>query len=82
MRLRLEAAAGLEPVKAGHHRVEQDHVGGDLVDERQREVAPHRDQHRRAGTLDRLGQEAQGVGRVVDDEDHVATEFSHRRRAP
>ena len=68
----LQAAAGLETVHARHHGVHQDHVGRDRSHDRQRLLALERDQHGHAGLLERVGQHAQRVGRVVDHEHDIA----------
>ena len=68
----LEPPAGFKTVHAGHHGVEQDDVGRDLVDDPHRGGAIHRDHHRHAGAVERVGQKPQRFRRVVDDERDIA----------
>ena len=71
-RVALEPPAGLEAVHAGHHGVEQDDVGRDLVDDAHRGRAVERHHHGHAGAVERVGEQPQRLRRVVDDERDVA----------
>jgi hypothetical protein len=68
----LEPPAGLETVHARHDGVEQDDVGRDLVDDPHRRRAVERDHHRHARAVERVGEQAQRLRGVVDDERDVA----------
>ena len=61
-----------KPSDARHQRVHEHQVGRDLADELQSRLAVGRDQHREAGAIQRVGEQAQGLRRVVDDQDGVA----------
>ncbi|MFK4593094.1 hypothetical protein ABIF55_008508 [Bradyrhizobium diazoefficiens] len=71
-RIALEAAAGLEAVDAGHHRIEQHDVGRDLLDDAHRRRAVERHHHRHPGAVERVGEQPQRLGRVIDNERDVA----------
>ena len=67
----------------GITRVHQDDIGCDPADRAERLCARRGDQHGDARSLQRLGEEAERVGRIVDDEDDVAgfQRLSHRCRS-
>src|SRR5450830_172924 len=69
-----DAFAGLETIDAGHHGVEQDQVGGDVVEPLQRAHAVGGDQHDVAALVERIGQHGEVVGLVVDDQDDMHIE--------
>ena len=64
----LQPPAGLEAVHARHHGVEQHDIGRDLVDDAHRGGAVEGDHHGHSGAVERVGEEAQCLRRVVDDE--------------
>ena len=68
LRVGLEPARDLETVEAGHHGVEQDHVGQRLGGARERRLAVERDQHGVAGVVERVVQRRDVVRHVVDDQ--------------
>ena len=68
----LQAPAGLESADAGHPRVQEHEVRRDLLDQIERGLAVRRDQDREAGMIEGVGQEAQGLRRVVDDQNGIA----------
>ncbi len=72
--IRLQPTAGLEAVHGGHHRVEQDDIGRDALDDTKCGRARRGDQHREAGLFECVGQEAECFGRVVDEQNDVAGE--------
>ena len=71
-RITLEAAAGLEPVDARHHGVEQHDVRRDLVDDAHRGGAVERHHHRHPGAVKRVGEQPQRLRGVIDNERDVA----------
>src|SRR5664279_4869843 len=58
---------------AGHHGIEQDDVGRDLVDDPHGGGAVHGYHDRHARGVERIGQQAQGFRRIVDHECDVAS---------
>ena len=55
----LQPPAGFKTVHAGHHGVEQNDVGRDLIDDPHRGGAVHCDHHGHAGAVERIGEQPQ-----------------------
>lgn len=70
--IRLQPAAGLEAIHGRHDGVEQDEIGRDALDDAECCRARCGDQHGKAGLLERIGQETERFGRVIDKQNDVA----------
>jgi hypothetical protein len=69
----LDARGGLEAVHAGHHRVHQHQIGHNVAQQVQRRRARCRHQHGDPARFQRIGQQAQRIRFVIDDEHGVTT---------
>ncbi len=68
---RLQPAAGFEAADTRHHGIHQDQIRRDLLGQRQCAFAVERHQHRGTRALDRLGEKAERVRRIVHHQDDV-----------
>jgi hypothetical protein len=68
LRTLLEALAGRDAVQAGHDQIDQDQVGRGVLQQRQRAAPTLRHEHIVAGLGQRVEEEGEIRGGVIDDE--------------